>query len=211
MKLISAVARFYPGEMITTKRGDVTYGLITPKHNWLATQIYIDTFVTECLQMPAHGIDILKLIPDSEIDQYGMVTSEVIKMSRREIQQGAQAAGLPFSNKNINPLLVSLQLLGFLEMEEEGNKKKYFKSPLIREPSTKIDWDKLMGETREFVKETWPDIADEYIERYCTDIEVVNPFNQEKIKIGGVKKVNNSSQTEETDKTPDDYGAWYEG
>ena len=43
--------------------------LVTPKHNWLATQIYIDTFVTECLQMPSHGIDILKLIPDSDVDR----------------------------------------------------------------------------------------------------------------------------------------------
>ena len=203
MKLINAVARFYPGEMITSKRGDITYGLITPKHNWLATQIYIDTFVTECLQMPSHGIDILKLIPDSEIDKYGMVTSEVIKMSRREIQQGARAAGLPFSGKNINPLLMSLTMLGFLEQEDEGNKKVYFKSPLIREPSTKIDWNELMKDTQKFVKETWPEVADEYISRYCSEVEVVNPFTKEKIILSAGKP---------KEKTVDkqDYAGWYE-
>jgi len=204
MKLINAVARFYPGEMITSKRGDITYGLITPKHNWLATQIYIDTFVTECLQMPAHGIDILKLIPDSEIDKYGMVTSEVIKMSRREIQQGARAAGLPFSGKNINPLLMSLTMLGFLEQEDEGNKKVFFKSPLIREPSTKIDWNGLMSDTQKFVKETWPEVADEYISRYCSEVKVVNPFTKEDVILTAGKP------KEKTVDKKQDYAGWYE-
>ena len=204
MKLINAVARFYPGEMITSKRGDITYGLITPKHNWLATQIYIDTFVTECLQMPSHGIDILKLIPDSEIDKYGMVTSEVIKMSRREIQQGARAAGLPFSGKNINPLLMSLTMLGFLEQEDEGSKKVYYKSPLIREPSTKIDWNELMVDTQKFVKETWPEVADEYISRYCTEVEVMNPFTKENVILTAGKPKEKSVDKKQ------DYTGWYE-
>ncbi len=207
MKLINAVARFYPNEMITTKRGDITYGLVTPKHNWLATQIYIDTFVTECLQMPAHGIDILKLIPDSDIDQFGMVTSEVIKMSRKEIQQGARAAGLPFSGKNINPLLTSLTMLGFLEQEEDGNKKVYFKSPLIREPSTKIDWNALIEGTQKFVKETWPEVADEYISRYCTTVNVINPFTGEEVELG----TRSQKSTPVVSSDEQDYGAWYEG
>ena len=210
LKLINAVARFYPDEILTTEKNDTTYGLVTPKHNWLATQIYIDTFVTECLQMPSHGIDILKLIPDSDIDRYGMVTSEVIKLSMKEIQQAARQAGLPFAGKSVTPLLTALQMLGFIEMEEENNKKLYFKSPLIREPSTKIDWDEAIEETQKLVKETWPEISNEYIDRYCTGVEVINPFTQEKVSIGP-KRVGDSPQVEEIDdKTPNDYGAWYE-
>ena len=204
MKLINAVARFYPGEMITSERNDTTYGLITPKHCWLATQIYIDTFVTECLQMPSHGIDILKLIPDSEIDQYGMVTSEVVKMTKREIQQGARAAGLPFSGKNINPLLTSLTMLGFLEQEEDGGKQFWFKSPLIREPSTKIDWNDLMKNTQQFVRETWPEVADEYNNKYCTEVELSNPFTN-------TTTILEAGKPKETIPDKQDYGGWYEG
>jgi len=222
LKLINAVARFYPDEMVTIDRDGKTYGLVTPKHNWLATQIYIDTFVTECLQMPSHGIDILKLIPDSDIDKYGMVTSEVIKMGMKEIQQAARQAGLPFAGKSITPLLTSLQMLGFLEMEEDNNKKLYFKSPLIREPSTKINWNELLVETRNLVKETWPEIADEYIGRYCTGVEVVNPFTQETISLDTGKvseeKLAHDINPEEVkilsskkENTTLDYGAWYEG
>ena len=203
LKLINAVARFYPGELVRVERDGITYGLITPKHNWLATQIYIDTFVTECLQMPSHGVDILKLIPNSDVDKYGMLTSEVIKMSKGEIQQAARQVGLPFAQKNINPLLTSLVMLGFLEQEEEDKKLLYFKSTLVREPSTKIDWSNLMRGTQELMKSTWPEIADEYNKNYCTEIEVEDPFTREK----QVLSIGEEREKIVSDKV--DYGGWY--
>ena len=203
LKLINAVARFYPGELVRVERDGITYGLITPKHNWLATQIYIDTFVTECLQMPSHGVDILKLIPNSDVDKYGMLTSEVIKMSKSEIQQAARQVGLPFAQKNINPLLTSLVMLGFLEQEEEDKKLLYFKSTLVREPSTKIDWSDLMRGTQELMKNTWPEIADEYNKNYCTKIEVEDPFTREK----QVLSIGEEREKISSDKV--DYGGWY--
>ena len=170
------------------ERNGKSYGLVTPKHNWLAIQIYIDAFVTECLQMPSHGTDILHLIPDTEMDSFGMVTNETVKMSMREIQKAARGAGLPFAQKSINPLLTSLQMLGFLEMEEENSKRVYFKSPMIKEPSTKIDWNKVLNSTMKLMKETWPEVAEEYISRYCREVEVTNPFTLEKTSFRKVKK-----------------------
>ena len=209
LKLINAVARFYPDEMMTMERDGKTYGLVTPKHNWLAAQIYLDTFVTECLQMPSHGIDILKLIPDSDVDKFGMVTSEVVKMSMKEIQQCARQAGLPFAGKSVTPLLTSLQMLGFLEMEDDNGKKLYFKSPLIREPSTKINWGDVIDKTADLVKDTWNEISSEYIERQCTNLEVVNPFTGDTVQLGTMSK--KPSEVETQSYTPEDYGGWYEG
>ena len=209
LKLINAVARFYPDEMMTMERDGKTYGLVTPKHNWLAAQIYLDTFVTECLQMPSHGIDILKLIPDSDVDKFGMVTSEVVKMSMKEIQQCARQAGLPFAGKSVTPLLTSLQMLGFLEMEDDNGKKLYFKSPLIREPSTKINWGDVIDNTADLVKDTWNEISSEYIERHCTNVEVVNPLTGDTVQLGTMSK--KPSEVETQSYTPEDYGGWYEG
>jgi hypothetical protein len=124
----------------------------------------------------------------------------------KEIQQCARQAGLPFAGKSITPLLTSLQMLGFLEIEEEGNKRLYFKSPLITEPSTKIDWEDVIVETKALMKETWPEIADEYIGRYCENVELINPFTLKEIKVG--TKVDNKTPVETTS---DDYGSWYEG
>mgnify|MGYP003117458899 FL=1 len=206
LKLINGVARFFPNEIMTVEREGKTYGLVTPKHNWLAIQIYIDAFVTECLQMPSHGTDILHLIPDSEMDAFGMVTSETVKMSVREIQKAARSAGLPFSGKNITPLLTSLQMLGFLETEEDNGKRLYFKSPMIKEPSTKIDWINVLDSTVSLMKETWPEVADEYISRYCTDVEVQNPFTLEKTMLGN--KTQESTPIVETKEA--DYESWLE-
>ena len=191
---------------MTVEREGKTYGLVTPKHNWLAIQIYIDAFVTECLQMPSHGTDILHLIPDSEMDAFGMVTSETVKMSVREIQKAARSAGLPFSGKNITPLLTSLQMLGFLETEEDNGKRLYFKSPMIKEPSTKIDWINVLDSTVSLMKETWPEVADEYISRYCTDVEVQDPFTLEKTVLGN--RVQESKPVVETKEA--DYESWLE-
>lgn len=207
LKLINAVARFYPDEILTLEKGGVKYGLVTPKHNWLAVQIYIDAFVTECLQMPSHGTDILHLIPDSELDNFGMVTGETVKMTKNQIQQAARSAGLPFALKNINPLLASLQMLGFLEMEDDNGKKLYFKSALIKEPKTKIDWVQLLASTEKFMYETWPkDVADEYVTRFCRNVEVENPFTQEKVTLGTDYR---PAVTEE-EKEVDDYANWLE-
>jgi len=49
-----------------------------------------------------------------------------------------------------------LVMLGFLEVEEEGNKQLFFKSPLVREPSTKIDWNTLLADTKKSMSEAWP-------------------------------------------------------
>ena len=161
--------------------------------------------MTEGLQMPAHGTDILHLIPDSEMDSFGLTTNETIKMGMREIQQSARGAGLPFAQKNITPLLTSLTMLGFLEMEEEGNKKLYFKSPMIRAPSTKIDWNELIENTKELVTETWPiDKANEYIARFCTEVEVKDPFTGEKTILGL------NIPRPEKEIGGDDYASWLE-
>jgi hypothetical protein len=210
LKIINAVARFFPDEIMTCEKDGVEYGLVTPKHNWLATQIYIDTFVTECLQMPSHGIDILHLIPDTEMDTYGMVSSDVAKLTMKELQQAARAAGLPFAQKNLNPLLQSLVMLGFLEMDEDDGKRRFFKSPLIREPSTKINWPDLMTSTQELVKETWPEVSDDYIEQHCTHVEVTNPFTKEKVELGTRSQktppIPNADSEYKAD--PLDYGDW---
>jgi len=156
--------------------------------------------------MPSHGTDILKLIPDSELDNFGMVTGETVKMSKNEIQQAARSAGLPFALKNINPLLTSLQMLGFLEMEEDNSKKLYFKSPLIKEPQTKIDWVQLLASTEKFMHDTWPkEVADEYVSRYCRNVEVENPFTLEKTTLGTEYRPPVADKEE-----ADDYANWLE-
>ena len=182
LRLINAVARFYPDEILRVNKGGETYGLITPKHNWLGLRIYLNSFVEECLHMPAHGTDILKLFPDTRLDRFGFADGETVRMSTNEIKKAAKAVGLPFTK--LEPILAGLIMTGFLEVDEDKGKRMYYKSPLIDEPVAKIKWSELIEETKEFVRTNWPEVAGEYNGRHCGSIPLVDPFTGDNITLG---------------------------
>ena len=182
LRFINAIARFYPDEIIRTEKDGKTYGLVTPKHNWLGLRIYLNSFVEECLHMPSHGTDILKLFPDTRLDKFGFADSETVKMSENELKKAAKAVGLPFTK--LRPVLSGLLMTGFLESEDDGKRTLYYKSPLINEPVSKIIWSDLIEETKNFVGENWSEISDEYIGRYCSSIKIVDPFSGDNVELG---------------------------
>jgi hypothetical protein len=182
LRLINAVARFYPDEIIRMERNGKTYGLVSPKHNWLGIRIYLNSFVEECLHMPSHGTDILKLFPDSRLDKFGFADSDTVKMSEGEIKKAAKAAGLPFTK--LRPVLSGLLMTGFLEVEETDKRQLYYKSPLLTEPASKINWSDLIEQTKEFIRKEWPEVADEYIRRCCSSVKIIDPFSGDNIELG---------------------------
>ena len=182
LRLINAIARFYPDEIIRTNSDGVTYGLVSPKHNWLGLRIYLNSFVEECLHMPSHGTDILKLFPETRMDKFGFADSETVKMSEGEMKKAAKAAGLPFTK--LRPVISGLLVTGFLELDDDGKRKLYYKSPLINEPVAKINWSELIEETKNFTRENWPKVADEYIGRCCSSVKIIDPFNGNNLELG---------------------------
>jgi len=182
LRLINAIARFYPDEIVRTEKDGVTYGMVSPKHNWLGLRIYLNSFVEECLHMPSHGTDILKLFPETRMDRFGFADSDTVKMSEGELKKAAKAAGLPFTK--LRPVISGLLMTGFLEVEDDGKRKLYFKSPLITEPAAKIDWSKLIDETKNFIRENWPEVSNEYIRSSCSNIKIVDPFSGDNLELG---------------------------
>jgi hypothetical protein len=182
LRLINAIARFYPDEIVRTEKDGITYGMVSPKHNWLGLRIYLNSFVEECLHMPSHGTDILKLFPETRMDRFGFADSDTVKMSEGELKKAAKAAGLPFTK--LRPVISGLLMTGFLEVEDDGKRQLYFKSPLIAEPVAKINWSKLIDETKNFIRENWPEVSDEYIRSSCRSIRIVDPFSGDNIELG---------------------------
>ena len=182
LQLINAIARFYPDEIIRTTQNEEIYGLVSPKHNWLGLRIYLNSFVEECLHMPSHGTDILKLFPDTRLDKFGFADSETVKMSEGELKKAAKAAGLPFTK--LRPVIAGLLMTGFLELDDDGKRKLYYKSPLINEPVSKINWSDLIEETKNFTRENWPKVADEYIRRCCSSVKIIDPFSGNHVELG---------------------------
>ena len=186
LRLINAVARFYPDEILRVNKDGKRYGLVSPKHNWLGLRIYLNSFVEECLHMPSHGTDILKLFPDTRLDKFGFADGETVRMSSNEIKKAAKAVGLPFTK--LEPILAGLLMTGFLEMDEDKGKRMYYKSPLIDEPVAKINWSELIEETKDFMAKNWNSVADEYNGRFCGDIEIVDPFTGDHVRLGARTK-----------------------
>jgi hypothetical protein len=60
----------------------------------------------------------------------------------------------------------------------------YYKSPLITEPVAKINWSELIEETKNFIRENWSEVSDEYIRRSCSSIKIVDPFSGDNIELG---------------------------
>jgi len=195
LNLINAVARFYPDEIVNIERDGKRYGLVTPKHNWLGLRIYLNSFVSECLHMPSHGTDILKLFPDTRLDRFGFADGDTIRMSPNELKKAAKAAGLPFTK--IEPILAALVMTGFLEMDEDKGKRLYYKSPLITEPVAKINWSDLIEETEKFMAKNWPTVAGEYNDRFCSNLKIVDPFTGNNIELG--KRAESASEVVSSD------------
>ena len=108
--------------------------------------------------------------------------SDTVKMSEGEIKKAAKAAGLPFTK--LRPVLSGLLMTGFLEVEETDKRQLYYKSPLLTEPASKIDWSDLIEKTKDFIREEWSEVADEYIGRCCSSIEIVDPFSGDNVELG---------------------------
>ena len=161
--------------------------------------------------MPSHGTDILQLFPDTSLDKFGM-SADVVKLTEAEIKKEAKRAGLPFTK--LRPVLSALVMTGFLEMDEtEKGKTKYFKSPLISDPSKKIKWNDLIEKTEEFVREKWPEISSEYVGRFCGSFEIVDPFSGDNLKLGKGAKTAIDIETIDKDvkppfKSKDDEKLW---
>ena len=205
LRLINAVARFYPDEILRVNKDGKRYGLVSPKHNWLGLRIYLNSFVEECLHMPSHGTDILKLFPDTRLDKFGFADGETVRMSSNEIKKAAKAVGLPFTK--LEPILAGRLMTGFLEMDEDKGKRMYYKSPLIDEPVAKINWSELIEETKDFMAKNWNSVADEYNGRFCGDIEIVDPFTGDHVRLGARTKSAKEVETKapEPFKTYKDY------
>ena len=43
---------------------------------------------------------------------------------------------------------------------------------------------KLIEETKNFIRENWPEVAGEYIGRSCSRVQIIDPFNGNNIELG---------------------------
>jgi len=113
--------------------------------------------------------------------------TEAIKKS--DVQKELKKRGRTLSSQMVARHLNSLADLGYLEKGVGDDKKsyKYQIGQMFQEFLFEIDWKNVVEFTIKTMKEMYPDIADEYIKKYCTNVKLKHPFTNEIIELEKVE------------------------
>jgi Fe2+ or Zn2+ uptake regulation protein len=105
-------------------------------------------------------------------------------VTKSDVQKEMKLKGTSLSASMVTRHLNILTDLGYAEKEKVSQTiVQYRIGKMFEEFLFEVDWDNVIEKSAENVKLHYPDVADEYIGRFCTDPEVVHPFTGKIIKL----------------------------
>jgi hypothetical protein len=119
---------------------------------------------------------------------------EIIKnfdapIERSAIQRNLRKIGYNVSGHMCTRHLNELSDIGYLEKEKKGGAFIYTVGDLFNEFEFIVNWKNIIEETKKGIKEEFPEIADKYIEKYCTDpIIVIHPFSGKEVNLSELEE-----------------------
>jgi len=179
-RMVDAITKFYfvGGGRTTIDGGGI---LSTPQDNWIAWEIYWDTFKEQCLMLPPLGTRILKIVSkllnEREADEFGNPYS----ITDSNIQSELRKIGYTLNKTTIDSMLKQLIEAGYLRYDGSTKKKgARYVSGDVPLPDTQISWPEAYQKAIEISKELYPNKHEEYI-KSCSKI-IVSPITGEAIK-----------------------------
>jgi len=174
--LVEAIATFYfPLRLNYSKSGGKDYLMATPEDNYLAWKLGGSAIVMASMNIPDMGREIINILPIR--DNLNLDA----KKSVNEIIDELQHLGIERTKKQVVQILRNLESVNYARRDEYG-KDEYYKTQDYNF-DTSVDWSKCLEETKKIVKENQPEIAKEYIHRYCSDPRFFDPITGKKIKL----------------------------
>lgn len=142
--------------------------LITPEDAWLNHVIYNEILLQSALKAGPLERKILEIIKQAG--------GQLLSVS--DIRNSVLTQGLSPSHDTIRKACDNLSEIGYLTRIEDVRPFKYTLTDSFTATYTgKIDWKKIVETCKEAVKKQFPEHADEYIKRFCSQkINVVHPF-----------------------------------
>ena len=111
-------------------------------------------------------------------------------INRNSIQAKVRQEGMNMSAHMITRHLSTLADLGYVEIYKIGNSiATYGVGQLFKDFVFKINWNEVIAESIKNIKKYYPDIADEYIKRYCDNPRALNPFSAIEIQLKDIEEV----------------------
>lgn len=155
-----------------------TYLFVTPVDMWYNHVIYQNVLLDsslKCGKVEKEILDIVRSFGNEEkLDQW---KNKVKGLKVTEIHTHLLKRSFTPTIDAVKKYCDSLMETGYLVRNEESRPYRfYLNSEFDQEYDVSIDWGKIVSACKRGMKEHFPELAEEYTNRYCDDPVVIDPF-----------------------------------
>lgn len=196
LKIVDAITKYnFKHRMVV----DNKYLISTLEDNYLAWMIYGPSFVESCLDMNVLGRQILSVFPGNSSQKrlegaYEPLMEETL--CETETIELLRAKGIILKRTEVRQKLIELMLTGYIdEYNGSGSKnsaKRHYKTHLaqILLDDNAVDWHKINEIIKSEITSNFPEVSEEYINRYCQDpIITIHPMSGQEISLLEAKEI----------------------
>lgn len=168
------------------------YLLVTPVDMWYNDVIYRNILLDSSLKCGKIEQEILDIVGSSggvKQDDWG---NKVKGLKISDIHTELLKRSYTPTIDSVNKYCTQLTETGYLVRNEELRPYRFSLNPeLHREYKVTINWEEVVEQCKKSVSKNFPEIADEYISRFCegNGLIAVNPFTGEQVNILAKKEV----------------------
>jgi len=173
--LVEAITKFYkPDRILYNREGSSNYLISTPVDNYIAWKLGGGSIVLASMNVPDLGGEILSILPlkDGENGQ---------SLTANEITDALAEFGIERKKSQIQQIIRALESANYAKKDEYHTDSYYKTKP--HNLDTGIDWAACIESTKKVIKDAMPDIADDYIHRFCSDPTFTDPFTNTKVRL----------------------------
>ncbi len=167
------ITRFFWKNRMYYEKEDKHVYFVTPQDMYYNHVIYGQTLIESslrCSNMERHLISVLERANQP--------------LNKKEVQAAVRQMGLNISAHMVTRHLGELSDLGYVNVEKVGNKPAvYSPGKLFSDFDFEINWKNLVEEAKENMRKYYPDYAEEYIQKFCENPMVINPFTGVEINL----------------------------
>ena len=119
-------------------------------------------------------------------------------INRNTIQAKVRQEGMNISAHMITRHMSALSDLGYVEVYKVGatSPATYTVGQLFKDFKFSVDWNEVIKECINNIRQYYPNIADDYVSRFCKDPTAINPFSGVKIHIKTIEEPKVISKSE---------------
>lgn len=179
LKNTYGICLFHYADRMITEIDGKTVMFVTPSDIWYNHIIFGSALIRsalKCSETEQKIISILKL--------HAQENAHDPAMRIRDIHQTLIDNGITASMTTVDNYCKNLYSNGYIVRNDNTRPHTYETSKENYKFEFNINWDDVINESKIFMEEYFPEYAEEYIKRYCTEpIEVIHPFTGKKVDI----------------------------